>query len=77
MWTTEFEDDNTIITILDDKGGEEDVILEMDVDHVDIRQYNPELGYFDMLTLTPKMMFELIEAFQRPEGAFMSEEKYR
>lgn len=73
MWTTEFEDESTIITILDDSGKEEDVVLEMTAEHVDIRQYNPHLGKYDLITMKPKMVYELIEAFSRPEGTFQTE----
>ena len=73
MWTTEFEDDLTIITLMDDSGKEEDVVLELSVDHVDIRQYNPQMGKYDLITMRPKMLYELIEAFNRPEGMFQTE----
>lgn len=72
MWTTEFEDDYTIITFLDDTGKEEDVVLELSVDHVDIRQYNPHMGKYDLITMRPKMLYELIESFSRPEGMFQT-----
>ena len=73
MWTNEFEFDITRVTVMDDKGGENDVVIEMSDDHVDIRQFNDTLEKYDLITLTPKMMFELLEAFSHPEGLFQSE----
>ena len=73
MWTNEFEFDITRITVMDDTGGEEDVTVEISVEHVDVRQYNDTLKKYDLITMTPKMMFELIEAFKHPEGLFQSE----
>lgn len=70
MFTNEFEFDTTIITVLDDSGREEDVVVEMADEHVDIRQFNPNLEKYDLITLTPKMMAELIEAFRHPEGFY-------
>ena len=73
MWTNEIEWDITTITVMDDDAGEEDVVIEMSDKHVDIRQFNNTLQKYDLITLTPKMMMELIEAFQHPEGTFTSE----
>ena len=73
MWTSEFEFDNTIITVMDDKGAEEDVTIELGDDYVDIRQYNNTFKAYDLITLTPKMMLEMLEAFKHPEGLWKSE----
>ena len=73
MFSNEFEFDKTIITVMDDTGAEEDVVVELGDDHVDIRQYSETLGKYDLITMTPKMMFELLEAFNRPTGLFQVE----
>ena len=73
MWTTEFEGDYTMVTLMDDTGKEEDVVLELSVDHADIRQYNPSMEKYDLITMTPRMLYELIESFSRPEGMFQTE----
>ena len=72
MWTSEIGWDITTITIMDDEGAEEDVVIEMSDKHVDIRQYNETLNKYDLITLTPKMMLEIIESFQHPEGMYQS-----
>ena len=73
MWTNEFEFDYTVVTVMDDDGKEQDVTVELSTDYVDIRQFNETLGSYDLITLSPKMMLEMLEAFQYPEGMFKSE----
>ncbi|MCW4254933.1 MAG: hypothetical protein N0C84_00545 [Candidatus Thiodiazotropha taylori] len=70
MWTNEFEFDITTITVIDDDATHEDVIIDLSDEHVDIKQYNEHTGKYDLVTMTPKMMMELLEAFQHPEGMF-------
>lgn len=72
MWTSEFEWDTTIITVMDDNAIEEDVVVELTSEHVDIRQFNHTLEKYDLITLTPHMMLEILEAFQHPEGMYQS-----
>ena len=72
MFTNEFLFDSTITTIMDDVGGEQDVTIEIGDDYVDIRQFNEELGKYDLITLTPKMMGELLQSFNHPEGLFQT-----
>ena len=73
MWTSEFEFDSTVTTVMDDEGNEEDVVLEMSAEHIDIRQYNETLGKYDLITMSPKMLYELMEAFKHPDGMFTAE----
>ena len=73
MWTSEFEWHTTVITVMDDEGLEEDMVVELSDKHVDIRQFNQTLEKYDLITLTPKMMLEILEAFQYPEGMYQSE----
>lgn len=73
MFTNEFLFDATIITIMDDTGEEEDVSIEITDKFVDIRQFNPDLGKYDLITMSPKMMAELLESFNHPEGLFQTE----
>ena len=73
MFTNEFEFDATFITIMDDEGKEEDVLIEMTDDFIDIRQYNEDLGRYDLITMSPKMLAEMLESFKHPEGLFQTE----
>ena len=70
MFSNEYEFDLTIITVMDDEGQYEDVMIEMADDLVDIRQFNEELGRYDLITMSPKMLAELLESFKHPEGLF-------
>lgn len=73
MFSNEFEFNSTKITIMDDSAQEEDVTIEMSDDHVDIWQFNETLNKYDLITMTPKMLYEMLEAFQHSEGLFSVE----
>ena len=73
MFTNEFEFESTIITIMDDEGKQEDVTIEISDDFVDISQYSEELGKYDLITMSPKMLAEMLESFKHPEGLFQTE----
>lgn len=73
MFSNEFEYDKTVITIMDDTGKEEDVVIEIGDEHVDIRQFNETLEKYDLITMSPRMLYEMLEAFNRPEGLFQVE----
>jgi len=70
MWTTEYEFDSTVVTIVDDTAKEQDIILEMGEEHFDLRQYNEFTESYDLITMTPKMLAELLESFSQTEGLF-------
>ena len=71
MFTNEFEFDETIITVLDDSGVREDVQLYLDDNEVYVRQWNERKQIYDLIVMSPKMMFEIMEAMKRPEGAYI------
>lgn len=71
MFTNEFEFDETIITVLDDRGLYEDVQLYLDDNEVYIRQWNERNQSYDLIVMSPKMFFEVMEAMKQPEGAYV------
>lgn len=71
MWTTEFDWDETAITILDDTGQEEDVQVFMYEDVVYIRQWFEELQRFSVIQMTPKQFNEMHLAMSHKDGAFI------
>ena len=71
MFTNEFDFEETIITILDDNGVHEDVQIYLDENEVYIRQWNERKQIYDLIVMSPKMMFEIMEAMKRPEGAYI------
>ena len=72
MFSVEHEFDNTTITVLDDSGEQEDVAVILFDDLVYIRQYVEDTDMASVVTMTPKMFAELIEAYNRGEGSFVA-----
>ena len=72
MFSVEHEFDNTTITVLDDSGEQEDVAVILFDDVVYIRQYVEDTDLASVVTMTPKMFAELIEAYNRGEGSFVA-----
>lgn len=72
MFSVEHEFDNTSITILDDSGEQEDVAVILFDDLVYIRQYVEDTDLASVVTMTPKMFAEMIEAYNRGEGSFIA-----
>jgi hypothetical protein len=71
VFTNEFEFDETIITILDDNGVHEDIQIYLDENEVYIRQWNERKQLHELIVMSPKMMFEIMEAMKRPEGSYI------
>lgn len=71
MFTNEFEFDETIITVLDDRGAYEDVQIYLDENEVYVRQWNERKQVYDLIVMSPKMFFEIMEAMKCPEGAYL------
>lgn len=74
MYTVEFEHDETCITILDDYGYNEDLIINAFSDIVYIRQYDETTDRIKTIAISPKMWEELINAMASPEGAYRMED---
>lgn len=75
MFTNEIEWDETVTTVMDDTGAEEDVVLFIDDHGVFIRQYNEQLDKYDLVTLSHKMFNEMLEAMKQTEGFFVTRAK--
>lgn len=75
MFTNEIEWDETVTTVMDDTGTEEDVVLFIDDHGVFIRQYNEQLDKYDLVTLSHKMFSEMLEAMKHKEGFFVTNAK--
>ena len=70
MFTIEFDEDETLITILDQADELEDVSILMYDDYCHIRQWNEKEQMFDVCTLSSEMYLELMKAWKLPEGAY-------
>lgn len=70
MFTIEFDEDETLITILDTEGELEDVSALLYDDYCHIRQWNEKRQLFDVVTLKPEMYLKLMKAWSLPEGTY-------
>jgi hypothetical protein len=70
MMTVEMDWDETAITVLDTEGELEDVSALLYDDYCHIRQWNEEIGGFEVITLTAQMYFKLMTAWKLPTGAY-------
>ena len=73
MITIEFDQDETLITIIDETGELEDVSALLYEDYCHIRQWDEERQRFDVVTLKPEMYYKLMKAFNLPEGSYLLE----
>ena len=71
MFSVEHEFDRSSITVLDDSGEQEDVAVILFDDVVYIRQYIEDTDMASVITMTPKMFAELIEAYNCSDGSFV------
>lgn len=77
MWTNEIDFDESVTTVMDDKGQYEDVHLFIDDTGVYIRQYSEELEKYDLISMSSKMFHEMIAALEYPEGVYRTTYKYK
>lgn len=72
MYTVEMDLDEIEITVLDDTARFEDIKVFSYEDIVYIRQFDESINEFIVLSMTPEMYTELMEAWKSPEGAFIT-----
>lgn len=70
MFTIEFDEDETLITILDKTGELDDVSALLYDDYCHIRQWNEKQQKFDVITMTPEMYLKLMKAWNLKPGAY-------
>ena len=75
MFTVEFDDDETCITLLDNTGKLEDVNILLYDDYCHIRQWNQSINYWEIVTLTSEMYLALMKAWQLPEGSYVIDKR--
>ena len=73
MFTVEFDEDETLITIMDTTGELEDVSALLYEDYCHIRQWNEKRQRFDVVTMKPEMYYKLIKTGQCTKGTFILE----
>tara|TARA_R100000951_G_C2608103_1_gene170308 strand:- start:405 stop:638 length:234 start_codon:yes stop_codon:yes gene_type:complete len=72
MFTVEMDHDEIEITVLDDRDGFEDVKVFSYDDIVYIRQFNEQYNKWDLIQMTPEMYVELMTAYHKPSGAYLT-----
>ena len=72
MFTVEMDHDEIEITVLDDKDGFEDVKVFSYDDIVYIRQFNEQYNKWDLIQMRPEMYVELMTAYHKPSGAYLT-----
>lgn len=72
MFTTEFEHDEILITLLDDNANYEDVSIFLYDDIIYFRQWDEENQNWNFVQMSPEMFNEFMEAMKRPEGAYVT-----
>lgn len=77
MFTVEMDHDEIEITVLDDRDGFEDVKVFSYDDIVYIRQFNEQYNKWDLIQMTPEMYVELMTAYHKPSGAYLTDIKRR
>ena len=77
MFTVEMDHDEIEITVLDDREGFEDVKVFSYDDIVYIRQFNEQYNKWDLIQMTPEMYVELMTAYHKPSGAYLTHIKRR
>tara|TARA_X000001036_G_scaffold433340_1_gene470782 strand:- start:131 stop:373 length:243 start_codon:yes stop_codon:yes gene_type:complete len=71
MYTVEYEHDTIEIVILDDRGYESDLKIELEDEGVFISQWNDVLNEEANIRISHKQWEELLLAMNSPEGAFI------
>ena len=70
MFTVETDFDDTTIIVIDDSGQEEDLAVILFDDVVYLRQYIEGSDKAQVISITPDMYRELMEAWNKPDGMY-------
>jgi hypothetical protein len=70
MFTNEIDWDETVTTVMDETGREEDVVLFVGDTGVYIRQWNERNNNHDLISMNHNMFTELLQAVKHEEGFF-------
>jgi len=69
MFTVEFEADSSVVTVLDESGQMEDIeVIISDDDVVFMRQWDEDLGKYEMLVMTYRQLLDITASLQTTEG---------
>lgn len=74
MFTSEFNFDGTVITLMDEEDNFPDVVVELCDEYVFIKQYNDE-DYEEAIIMSVEQWDNLLDALKLPEGTYKTEER--
>jgi|TARA_R110000744_G_scaffold52078_5_gene111787 predicted NodU family carbamoyl transferase len=70
MFTVDMVDDESRITLLDETGELDDVIVNIYDDYCHIIQHDDTTGRTDVITMTSQQYWELMQAWNKSTGAY-------
>jgi len=70
LLTVEFHDDCTAITVLDETGEHDDILLIQDGSSVVLRQYDEDEEEYHLIVISPQQFQSLIVAQDLPAGTY-------
>jgi len=71
MFTVEEEFDESIVTVMDNNGQYEDIIMYYSENGVYIVQYNEQVDSDTIIELSTEMWETMIEAYNRTKGTYI------
>ena len=72
MFTNEFNFGESVTTVLDETAEYEDVEVHIADEMVYLRQYNSKTKLFEVIMMTHKMYYDLLESRNHTEGLFIT-----
>jgi 2-oxoglutarate dehydrogenase complex dehydrogenase (E1) component-like enzyme len=72
MFTNEFHWGECVTTVLDETSQYEDIEIHITDDMVYLRQFNEKTNVFEVIMMTHKMYYDLIESRNHAEGLFIT-----
>lgn len=73
MFTVETEFDRTVVTVMDETGKQEDLIIVLSENGIFLKQFDEHDQRELMLHVTEKQISDMLLAFNSTEGTFISE----
>lgn len=72
MFTNEFFEKESVTTVMDETAQFEDIQICIGDDCVYLRQYNPKSKLYEVIMMSPKMYYDLLESRNHTEGLFIT-----
>ena len=73
MFTIEHESEFTVVTTLDQSGGYNDVELILDEEDIVIRQFNEDMGCYELINMSDQQSKDIIASMDKGQGAYYAE----